>query len=172
MQLPELRRARRIAVYLAHGSELSTAPLIERLHRAGRKLFVPVVVEAGRMRFLALPPRAPLRRDVLGLPRPAHSRARCAARRLDVIVLPLVGFDARGMRLGMGGGYYDRALGIAGASRVGHRPLCIGYAYAAQEVAELPADPWDVRLDAVATELRIHRFRPSWAHPQREKDQD
>jgi 5-formyltetrahydrofolate cyclo-ligase len=66
--------------------------------------------------------------------------------------VPLLAFDARGHRLGYGGGYYDRSLAAL------PRALAIGCAYAAQEVAELPAEPTDMPLDAVATETGIKRF--------------
>ncbi len=71
------------------------------------------------------------------------------------MVLPVLGFDAQGRRLGNGGGYYDRALA---APRAARRPLLLGYAYAVQEVPEIPAEPWDVKLDAVVTERGLRRF--------------
>ena len=91
-----------------------------------------------------------------------HGRPRLALALLaagsiaGVVLLPLLGFDAAGRRLGNGGGYYDRAL--AGV-RPGGRPLLLGYAYAAQELTEVPAEPWDVRLDAVVTERGLRRLR-------------
>jgi 5-formyltetrahydrofolate cyclo-ligase len=150
-----LRQARHVAVYLSARSELSTAILIEFLLRQGRKLWAPVTSPDAQMHFVPLRREGKLRRGPLDLPQPARTRPRRGAARIDLILLPLLGFDARGHRLGNGGGYYDRALG---GPRPGRRPLLVGYAYAAQEMAAIPAEPWDVRLDAVITEKGLRRF--------------
>ena len=71
----------------------------------------------------------------------------------DVVVMPLLGFDKRGTRLGYGGGYYDRTL-----ARMKKKPKLIGYAFAAQELPEIPRQPHDLPLDAVATERGIRWF--------------
>jgi len=75
------------------------------------------------------------------------------ASHMDVLLLPLLGFDSQGTRLGQGGGYYDRAL-----SHCRFRPYRIGLGYAAQQVQTLPHEPWDQRLDAVITERGLQRF--------------
>jgi 5-formyltetrahydrofolate cyclo-ligase len=108
------------------------------------------------MRFAPLRAHGCLRRSALGLPQPVRNRPQRTARRLQLIVLPLLGFDGRGQRLGNGGGWYDRALA---APRQGRRPLLVGYAFANQEMDRIPAEPWDVRLDAVVTERGLRRFR-------------
>ena len=150
-----LRQARHIAVYLSARSELSTAALIARLLRQGRKLWAPLTAHPAQMRFVPLRRGGKLRRGPLGLHQPARARPCRAARRMDLILLPLLGFDAQGHRLGNGGGYYDRALA---GPRAGRRPLLVGYAFAAQEMASIPAEAWDVRLDAVITEHGLRRF--------------
>ena len=150
-----LRQARHIAVYLSARSELSTAILIEYLLRQRRSLWAPVTGPAAGMHFVPLRRESKTRRGPLNLPQPASTRPRRSAARIDLILLPLLGFDARGHRLGNGGGYYDRALA---GPRPGRRPLLVGYAYAAQETAAIPAESWDVRLDAVITEKGLRRF--------------
>jgi 5-formyltetrahydrofolate cyclo-ligase len=75
---------------------------------------------------------------------------------IDVVVLPVVGFDRRGNRLGMGAGYYDRALRRRqDAARAWRRPLLVGVAFACQELPAIPASPWDVPLDLIVTERGI-----------------
>ncbi len=74
----------------------------------------------------------------------------------EVLIVPLLAFDARGYRLGYGGGFYDRTLERLRAAAPG--TVAIGFAYAAQQVADLPAEATDQRLDAVATERGIIRF--------------
>jgi 5-formyltetrahydrofolate cyclo-ligase len=104
------------------------------------------------MRFVELTGRQRLNR--LGIHEPEGSST-IGARWLDVVFLPLVGFDAHGVRLGMGGGYYDRAFAFRLWRKVWHAPRLIGLAYSFQQVERLTAAPHDVRLDAVVTEERI-----------------
>lgn len=73
----------------------------------------------------------------------------------QVLIVPLLAFDARGYRLGYGGGYYDRTLQ---ALRAAGPVLAVGYAFAAQEVEAVPVDATDQRLDAVVTEAGLHLF--------------
>jgi 5-formyltetrahydrofolate cyclo-ligase len=73
----------------------------------------------------------------------------------EVLIVPLLAFDARGFRLGYGGGFYDRTL--AGL-RDRHKVLAVGFAFAAQEVAHVPVDGFDQRLDLVVTEKGVRRF--------------
>jgi 5-formyltetrahydrofolate cyclo-ligase len=73
----------------------------------------------------------------------------------QVVIVPLLAFDARGYRLGYGGGFYDRTL--AGL-RARHAVLAVGFAFAAQEVDEVPIDLYDQPLDAVVTERGVIRF--------------
>lgn len=145
------RGARHVAVYLSMADELDSAPLIRRLRAAGCTLYAPRLAPGRRIRFVAL--GGALTRNRYGIREPA---AGAPPPRLDVIVLPLVAFDAAGHRLGMGGGYYDRLLEGYGPQR----PLRVGYAYALQEVADVPVAPHDAPLHAVATERGV-RFFPS-----------
>ena len=146
----------RIAIYLSVHSELSTLPLRAALLRAGHRVSVPVTLRNWQMRFLPLYTHTALRSNgPLRLPEPVARRPMQTARRFDVILVPLLGFDPTGGRIGNGGGYYDRALAH---SRIGRKPQRIGYAYAAQAVEVLPMEAFDVRLDAVVTERGWTRF--------------
>lgn len=149
LKLPALRRARDVAVYLASGSELPTAPLIAALQALGKRLYVPRIGRDSRMRFVRLHAGQALRRNRHGIAEPIGRAPQRGTRRLDLILLPLLAFDARGYRLGSGGGYYDRALA---QERAHGRPRRVGYAYALQQIDAVPAEAWDVRLDAVVTE--------------------
>lgn len=75
--------------------------------------------------------------------------------KLDLVILPLVGFDGSGYRLGMGGGYYDRTF-----ATISERPFLLGLGFEAQHLPELPHDDWDVRLNAVLTEKQVYFFNP------------
>ena len=76
----------------------------------------------------------------------------------DVILMPLLGFDSRGTRLGYGGGYYDRTL-----EKLRKKPRLIGLAFAAQELEIVPREAHDVPLDMVITEQGVRSFEPATA---------
>jgi 5-formyltetrahydrofolate cyclo-ligase len=150
-----LRAGWRIAVYAALPSELDTRPLIALARRRDCKIYVPRIDRHSlghKMRFVELTGRQ--RRNRLGIAEPEGSLS-IGARWLDVVFLPLVGFDARGVRLGMGGGFYDRAFAFRRWRSVWCAPRLIGLAYSFQQVEGLTAAAHDVRLDAVVTEERI-----------------
>src|SRR5204863_9012935 len=100
------------------------------------------------MRFVEM--RGPLRPNRLGIGEPATA-ATIGARWLDVVFLPLVGFDAQGVRLGTGGGYYDRAFAFRRWRSAWHVPRLVGLAYAFQQVERIAPAGHDVLLDAVVT---------------------
>jgi 5-formyltetrahydrofolate cyclo-ligase len=150
-----LRPGSRIAIYMALPSELDTTPLIDLARERGCMLYVPRIDRHSlgrKMRFVELTERQ--RRNRLGIHEPEGARI-IGAKWLDVVFLPLVGFDARGVRLGMGGGYYDRAFEFRRWRTVWHTPRLIGLAYAFQQVDGITAAVHDVRLDAVVTEERM-----------------
>ncbi len=150
-----LRAGWRIAVYAAMPSELDTLPLIDLARRRGCVVYVPRIDRhsaSHKMRFVELTGRQ--RPNRLGIHEPEGSLT-MGARWLDVVFLPLVGFDSHGVRLGMGGGYYDRAFAFRLWRKVWHAPRLIGLAYSFQQVQSLTPAPHDVRLDAVVTEERI-----------------
>ncbi len=133
-----------IAVYRAIGSEIDADALSMALTRLGRQLCLPVVVERDApMTFRRWSPGEPLELDEAGVPAPFPLAAAVTP---DLIVTPLLAFDAAGGRLGQGGGYYDRTFSaLPDAVR-------IGFAYAGQEVENLPVELHDIRLHGVLTE--------------------
>ena len=155
-------RHRRIALYLAGDGEIDPAPLVERLIAAGRQCYLPVLNLHRRrpMRFARYLPGMPLRPNRYAIPEPAvPPTAILSAQSLDLIIMPLVGFDAAGNRLGMGGGFYDRTLAFQHHRSRYRRPLLVGLAYQFQCLDRLPQQPWDVPMDGILTEQYLRRFR-------------
>lgn len=147
-----LAAGQRIAVYAALAVELDAAPLIALARSRGCRVFLPRIDRRRRsrgMRFVEL--GGPLRENRLGIGEPAGFTT-IGARWLDLMFLPLVGFDRCGLRLGAGGGFYDRALAFRQLRRVWHKPLLVGFGYAFQQVERLAAAPHDVFMDAVVTD--------------------
>lgn len=153
--------ARRVAVYFSVASEIDTAPLIADLHRRGVRLHAPRILRDGRLRFVRLLGKR-RRRGAKAIPTPLPGPA-CAPGKLQLLLIPLLGFDAHGNRLGQGGGCYDRSL--AGL-RQRSRPLRIGLAYACQQTGTIPTEPHDCPLHGTLTERGLQRFpHPTPASP-------
>ena len=151
---PWLLAARRIAAYTPNDGELDPSALIDRLLARSRIVALPVVLPDRQLGFYRYTPHTRLVDNRFGIPEPdTRTAAFVPSRSLDLVFLPLVAFDARGHRLGMGGGYYDATLG-----RLQPRPLLVGLAHALQRVDRLDDADWDVPLDAVVTEAGITTF--------------
>jgi 5-formyltetrahydrofolate cyclo-ligase len=152
------RAGKRIAVYLPFDRETDTAALIAAARRRGVRVFVPVIVDRrhGRLRFYPLDRK--IRRGVFGIAVPAALFHPVSPRWLDLIVIPLVGADAEGRRLGMGGGFYDRALEFRRNRRRWLGPQLTGLAFDCQRTDSKFAEPWDVNLDSLATESGLQHY--------------
>jgi 5-formyltetrahydrofolate cyclo-ligase len=160
-RLPAFRPGARVAVYLPFDRETNTAALLIAARRRGVRLYVPVIESRRHARLVFHPLSGKTRRGVFGIsvPHGAARRYTVAPRWFDLIVAPLVGVDGEGRRLGMGGGYYDRALAFR-RNRLGWRgPCLVGLAFECQRAALVYAEPHDVRLDALATERGVEHFR-------------
>ncbi|RLQ23475.1 5-formyltetrahydrofolate cyclo-ligase [Seongchinamella sediminis] len=143
------QRARRIAVYHANDGEIDPTPLVRDLRRAGKTPYLPIIQTDSSLRFAAWEADQPLIDNRFGIPEPGGKSLPASA--LDIILLPLVAWDLRGNRLGMGGGFYDRALESAADV------IKMGLAYDCQQLPALPSQPWDVPLDFVVTESALYQ---------------
>ena len=157
---PRFIRAHRIAGYFGIRGELDPMPLIERAAAHGKVCYLPVLhpFRNGTLLFCRWHPGDTLIRNRFGIPEPqirAHDLI--AARNLDLVIVPLLGFDDRCHRLGMGGGYYDRSFAFKRFRRHITRPFLLGFAHESQRVDRLQPQPWDITLDAVVTEHRLYR---------------
>ncbi len=162
MAQPRLHRMRRIGAYLPVHGELDTMPLIHLLLARHKQVFVPVLpsLRCAVLQFApytqgcARVPGCALRRNRYGIAEP-RQRGQRARWFLDALFMPLLAFDGQGNRLGMGGGFYDRALA---RQRTRQRPWRIGVGYEFQAIAALPSQPWDVPLHAAVTERGWRNF--------------
>ena len=116
---------------------------------------LPLLHADETLRFAPWRAGAPLVTNRFGIPEPdIDPDDALPASEMAMLVLPLVGFDARGARLGMGGGWYDRSLAFRHARPA--PPWLVGAGFALQQVETLPLEAWDVRLDAVCSEAATH----------------
>jgi len=162
-RLPAFKSGARVAIYLPARGETDTAALIAAARRRGIRIFVPVVSDLRhrRLRFHALTDKT--RPGVFGISVPHGSSRRCdrvvKPRWFNLVVVPLVGVDPKGHRLGMGGGFYDRAFAFRRSRRRWMGPRMVGLAFECQKIDSISGDPWDLKLDALATEAGIQNFR-------------
>ncbi len=157
---PMFHHSRRIAFYLANDGEPDLRPLIELAWRRHKACFVPILdkIIDRRLFFAPLRPDQTMRPNRFGIPEPVtHDHERLRSGQLDLILMPLVGFDEQGHRIGMGGGFYDRTLAYLRGRRHRPRPHLMGVAFDCQRTDAIPARPWDVPLQSIATPDRLMR---------------
>jgi 5-formyltetrahydrofolate cyclo-ligase len=144
-----------VSGFLPIRSEADIRPLMEALEERGARICLPVVIDRETIVFRAFHPQAELVKGSFGTSGPGPD-----AEELDpeIMLVPLAAFDARGHRIGYGGGYYDRA--IERLRQKGVNPRLIGIAFDCQEVASVPDEPHDMQLDAVLTESGYRPFTP------------
>ena len=144
---PLLARTKVVAGYRAQGAEIDPRPLLRAFARAGARLALPAAVSLeAPLVFRAYADGDPLEPDAAGIPSPTPDAALVEP---DLIITPLLAFDRLGVRMGQGGGHYDRTL----AALRGRGPVFVlGLAYASQQLARIPTEPHDQPLDAILTE--------------------
>ncbi len=149
-----------VAVYHSFAGELPTQQVIQRLWENGFQTVLPVLhpFAKGHLLFLRYTPDTRMTQNKYGIEEPELRVDNVVPLTdIDVLLLPLVGFDEHGNRLGMGGGYYDRTLA---QWYNGHTPhlLPIGLSYDEQRVSELPVEAWDIPLPEIITPGKHWRF--------------
>ena len=143
---------------MAADGEIDPILLCAAAQRRGKSCYLPVLNAFGspRLRFKRWNREEVLRNNRYGIPEPRGGRY-CMPRALSLVLLPLVGFDASGNRLGMGKGYYDRTFAFR-RHAAARRPVLLGLAHECQSVEKLEAEAWDLPLDGVVTDQ--HWYRP------------
>lgn len=149
------KRAQKIACYMAIGAEVNLQEVIEAIFSSGKHCYLPRVGQ-DKLKLLhfveylqgdKLPPGS------FKIPEPLLDAQKIIdPNDLDLVLMPLVAFDACGNRLGAGGGYYDRTF-----AAVNH-PVLIGAAFSCQEVPQIEVQPWDIKLHGVVTERKFRVF--------------
>lgn len=176
LQLLQVIDATSIALYLSNDAELDTKPLIQALWQAGKHIYLPILhpFVPGYLIFQRYQQDTPMKLNQFKIPEPVLNCAQLLpVASLDVICTPLVAFDTKGNRLGMGGGFYDRTLSqitgsqITGSQIASAQPAqqnntkppttLIGLAHQCQQVAEIPVEPWDIPLPLIVTPTQILR---------------
>ncbi|MEV0015155.1 5-formyltetrahydrofolate cyclo-ligase [Streptomyces tendae] len=160
--LPEVAGAHAVAAYVSVGAEPGTLALLDALRARGVRVLLPALLPDNDLDWGEYTGEGSLARVRHGgrmeLLEPAGERlGPDAVTRADVLLLPGVAVDGRGLRLGRGGGSYDRVLARLAAA--GARPALLVLLYDREVVARVPAEPHDRPVDAVVTPSGVRRFR-------------
>jgi 5-formyltetrahydrofolate cyclo-ligase len=149
--LVEYQQAQKIAVYFAVNGEIGLMPVIDHALAQGKQIYLPNL-DQKTLRFSPYDHAQKMRINRYKLPEPdVTDDEMLAASELDLVLAPLVVFDADRNRIGMGGGFYDRSFAFRKEPGC-RRPQLIGVAHELQKVAQLVPEDWDVRLDMVVTD--------------------
>lgn len=159
-----LEQAKTIACYIANDGEIDPRAIIDFCWQHGKSVLLPVLhpFSQGHLLFVEYHPDSPSRANCYGIKEPiVTSTNLCPLANIDLILTPLVAFDSKGNRLGMGGGYYDRTL--APINRDSLPTQLIGLAHTCQQTDTLLTDSWDIPLHGIVTPNRFFSARGTTA---------
>ncbi|UOP04860.1 5-formyltetrahydrofolate cyclo-ligase [Conchiformibius kuhniae] len=154
---PLIKRGKRIGVYWAAGSELRLDAFVRTAQQRGARLYLPYIARTGKRLWFTpypAPSLRPERRRAAAPDIPQFGGRKIRAERLQMLIVPLVGIDGCGRRIGQGGGFYDATLAAAGS----RRPLAVGAGFACQRCPAVPVQAHDMRVDAFACETGLVKF--------------
>ena len=146
-----LHRPATIAAFWPFDGEPNLLPTLEATDRQGMQIVLPAIRQrpsGSSLIFRQWSAATEMEKNRYGIPQPSRS-PEIQLCNIDLLLMPLVGWDESGNRLGMGAGFYDRALAPLSQSDV---PLRTGVAYQLQKMPGLPAEPWDIRLHMLLSE--------------------
>lgn len=152
--LPEFGSARRIAFYLPSDSEIDPTALLRLALERRQECYLPLVhpLRKNQMLFVRYLEGDSLKTNRWGIAEPQMRMEACVKpQTLDLVLVPLVGFDEKGGRLGMGKGFYDRAFAFKLTSNK-VRPVLIGVAHECQKVESIEMQDWDVPMDKIMSD--------------------
>jgi len=157
------RASKHVGIYLNSPSEIPTRALIAQNTQWQKSTYLPVITSTrnSQMRFAKITKDTRFIKNSLGIIEPVIAKSKLLpALNLDIIFLPLVGFDSDCNRLGMGKGFYDRFLQHRLTRKNFKRPILIGLAFAEQQVETVPTNHWDVPLDGIVTSAAKIIWKP------------
>ena len=168
---PWYRTSRRIACYWSSSEELSTQWILQHALYARKHCYLPLIQSicdysqlSGKLIFRRYTAKTSLENGRFGIPVPRHGHDLIPAG-LNLVIVPLVAFDMQGGRIGMGGGFYDRAFAFRNRYPR-NAPRLLGFAHQFQQVTNIPLRSWDVPLDGVVTEKQVIIFPSTKRKPE------
>lgn len=147
------RHGQKIALYLENDAEINPQYISSFLKKQGISVYLPIIA-GNRLKFAKI--GNGFKKNRFGIDEPIRTQI-LNAHQLNIIFMPLVGFDANKNRIGMGGGFYDRTLAFKKRQIKYRRPMLIGLAFDCQKVETISIQQWDIPLDRVITPTTIYR---------------
>jgi len=150
------KRCKHVAIYLANDGEIDPSLFIKQLWKSKKYCYLPVLhpIKKNSLWFYQYDKKTQLIPNRFGILEPSlKNKRRIPPWALDLVLFPLVAFDSKGGRLGMGGGFYDRTFEFTQ-----EKTKLYGLAHHFQEVDKLPTEPWDIPLHGVATDKRLFKI--------------
>lgn len=155
-KLPEFLTDPDIAGYWAISGELPLLSVLAGMRSRGQRYLLPMIGRDRTLQFAPWKPGDAIEANRYGIPEPIRGDTeRLAPASLDIVLVPLLGFDRNGNRIGYGGGFYDRSFAFLRDQQRPSKPMLVGVAYAMQEIKHIEPAAWDVRLDYVVTENEL-----------------
>ena len=155
------KTAKHIAFYSAFDGEVDLWPLLLHAYNNHKTCYLPVIPKNGarKMRFAPVDINQREQMNRFGINEPCYENKRLvAANKLDLVLMPLVGFNKNGLRLGMGGGFYDRCFSFRSSRKKWLKPRLLGVAFECQKHPLFKKEPWDVLIDGCITENHTYSF--------------
>jgi len=149
------KQSKNIACYVAVDHEFDLNPIIEEILNIGKLCYLPKINNS-HLDFFYFSKNTPLELNRFNIPEPAGSNM-IDKKDLDLVLLPLVGFDLSGHRLGMGGGFYDKSFSFLLDDKM-KKPFLLGAAFECQKFPKIPTEAFDAKLDGALTEKTIYYF--------------
>jgi 5-formyltetrahydrofolate cyclo-ligase len=154
------RNSRNIAIYMQNDGEMGAATLLTTIRTHKKHCYLPVLrpMLPNRLWFCEFRQGDQLVPNRYNIPEPDMLRRKpILPHGLDLVLVPLVAFDSTCNRIGMGGGFYDRTFAYLKTRSRWRKPKLIGIAHELQRVDSISANPWDISLDGVITELTFYK---------------
>lgn len=153
LSLSTYKKSKKIGLYMGFNNEINLNEVWQNALQNSKSCFFPRVQDARNMHFYKAEDLNDFIKNKWGILEPlAKTEDYLAPSALEIIILPLVAFDITGHRIGMGAGYYDKALQNCGSTTL------VGVGYEFQKVASINAETWDIKLDIMITEKEIYFF--------------
>ena len=158
-QSPPFKKAKRVAFYFAIRGEADPQKLMRENHTNNKTFYLPVLspnIKQGLL-FAPIKKNTQYKNNKFSIPEPiCDHNDLLTGDSLDLVLMPLLGFDKQGNRLGMGGGFYDRTFSFKRSKK--SKPILMGFAYDFQEIETLKTEDWDIPMDYIATESKLFKI--------------
>ena len=162
LKVRSFTQAKRISMYFPNDGEIDPTLVMLSALSMSKRCYYPVIFPGRKPRLFFAPvrPGCRLKPDRMGILSPVVPSSKwIKPAELDLVLLPLVSFDAGGSRIGMGGGFYDASLAFLSFRKHWSRPKLIGVAHEVQKAQKISTDHWDVPLEVIVTDKTVYQAR-------------